>query len=200
MFKFVGKLVIGFAITVTLLLSHSAIAQAQTNGVELGKAIAEVESLDAMRSGLAVTLEGSSEEPTMETFKKVCKPVGMKAKQISQENGWQLKQIANKYRNPAHAATNLQDKMALGKFEQNPDLIGFWRQEKDGTHYYRRIDVEASCLACHGGKDARPQFVKDKYPQDIAFDFKVGDLRGMYSLLIPASVQQNVEQALENNN
>ena len=51
--------------------------------------------------------------------------------------------------------------------------------------YYRRINVESSCLACHGGRNARPQFIKDKYPQDLAFDFNVGDLRGMYSVFIP---------------
>jgi hypothetical protein len=36
-------------------------------------------------------------------MKQVCKPVGMKAMQLSQENGWQVKQVAKKYRNPAHA-------------------------------------------------------------------------------------------------
>jgi phage gp36-like protein len=67
--------------------------------------------------------------------------------------------------------------------------MGFWDSEtidsQQGTRYYRRINVESSCLACHGCKNARPQFVKDKYPQDLAFDFNVGDLRGMYSVFIP---------------
>ena len=67
--------------------------------------------------------------------------------------------------------------------------MGFWQAEtidgQKGTRYYRRINVEASCLACHGGKDSRPQFIKDKYPQDLAYDFQVGDLRGMYSVFIP---------------
>ena len=54
--------------------------------------------------------------------------------------------------------------MALAKFEQDPDLVGFWDREirdgQGGTRYYRRINVEASCLACHGGKGSRPEFVK----------------------------------------
>jgi hypothetical protein len=181
----------------------SAIAQPlSVNSSELAKAVQEIEALDAMRSGLASTLEGQVEEPTGETFKQVCKPVGMRAKQLSQENGWQVKQIANKYRNPAHAPDNLHAKMALAKFEQDPELTGFWQPEtvgeQEGIRYYRRINVEASCLACHGQKENRPQFVKAKYPQDLAYDFKTGDLRGMYAVFIP-EIQAALQNLPENN-
>lgn len=79
--------------------------------------------------------------------------------------------------------------MAIAQFEQHPELMGFWQEEticgQKGTRYYRRIDVKASCLACHGAKGARPEFIKEKYPQDLAYNFKEGDLRGMYSVFIP---------------
>lgn len=185
---------------VVLLFSwHPAIAQAQTNPSELAKAVEEIEALDAVRSGLASTLEGKAEAPTAETFKQVCKPVGMRAKQLSQENNWQVKQIANKYRNSAHAPDNLHSLMALAEFEKNPELMGFWQREtlgdRAGTRYYRRINVEASCLACHGEKNSRPQFIQDKYPQDLAFDFKVGDLRGMYAVFMPDD-REGLQKAL----
>ncbi|ASC73389.1 hypothetical protein XM38_043540 [Halomicronema hongdechloris C2206] len=171
-------------------------AYAQTNPADLAKAVEEIEYLDAMRSGLASSLEGTTEAPTLQTMKEVCKPVGMRAKQLSQDNGWRVKQIASKYRNPAHAPDTFHDKRALAKFEQDPELTGFWEREtlngQDGTRYYRRINVEASCLACHGAQGDRPQFVKDNYPQDLAYDFQVGDLRGMYAVFIP-----DVKQALE---
>lgn len=176
-------------LTLLLFSWHPSIAEAQTDPTELAKAVEEIEALDAMRSGLASTLEGKAEEPTAETFKEVCKPVGMRAKELSQENGWQVKQIAKKYRNSAHAPDDLHSVLALAKFDWNPDLMGFWQREtiddREGTRYYRRINVEASCLACHGAKNSRPQFIKDKYPQDLAFDLKVGDLRGMYAVFIP---------------
>ena len=187
--KYFNQILIGFVVIVLLLIMNPSLANAQTDPAQLAKAVQEIENLDAMRSGLASTLEGSTTEPTMETMKEVCKPVGMRAMQLSKENGWQVKQIATKYRNPAHAPDNLHSVMALAKFEKDPELMGFWDSEtidgQQGTRYYRRINVESSCLACHGGKDVRPQFVKDKYPQDLAFDFKVGDLRGMYSVFIP---------------
>ena len=174
-------------------------AQAQTDPSELAKAVQSIEELDALRSGLASTIDGD-EEPTMQTMKEVCKPVGMQAMKLSKENGWQVKQIASKYRNPAHAPDNLHSRMALAEFEQNPELVGFWEREtlngQEGTRYYRRINIEASCLACHGAENSRPQFVKENYPQDRAYDFNVGDLRGMYAVFLP-DVQAAIDDSLQ---
>jgi hypothetical protein len=167
---------------------------------ELVHAVQEIESLDAMRTGLASSLEGSTEEPTQQTMKEVCRPVGMQAMQLSKENGWQVKQIASKYRNPTHAPESLRDKMALAKFEQDRDLVGLWDREtinqQTGTRYYRRIDVEASCLVCHGAKERRPQFVQKGYPQDLAYNFKVGDLRGMYAVFIPDEMKKAIQDSV----
>ncbi len=196
MLKLFSRFLLALAIAVGVSIPMVAPAQAQTHPADLSKAVQEIEYLDAMRSGLASTLEGATEPPTLQTMKEVCKPVGMKARQLSQENGWQVKQLANKYRNPAHKATSLHETIALAKFEQDPELTGFWGREtidgQPGTRYFRRINVEASCLACHGAKSDRPRFVKDNYPQDLAYDFNVGDLRGMYSVFIP-----DVQQALD---
>lgn len=191
------RIMVGIALAIALLSFSPVPALAQTDPAELAKAVQEIEALDSLRSGLASTLEGRTEEPTLQTMQEVCKPVGMRAMQLSQENHWQVKQIANKYRNPAHALDNLHSKIALARFEQNPDLMGFWDREtvdgQAGTRYYRRINVEVSCLACHGSKNSRPQFVKDNYPQDLAYDFHVGDLRGMYAVFIP-DLQAALEQ------
>ncbi|OKH27206.1 hypothetical protein NIES1031_10715 [Chroogloeocystis siderophila 5.2 s.c.1] len=170
------------------------------NPSELSRAVQEIENLDVMRSGLAASLEGRTEEPTMQTMQEVCRPVGMRAMQLSQENGWQVKQIAKKYRNPAHAPDNLHTQIVLAKFEREPELIGLWDREtingQPGTRYYRRIDVEASCLVCHGTKENRPQFVKDNYPQDLAYNLHVGDLRGMYAVFIPDDMKQAIQDAV----
>ncbi|MGB7250034.1 MAG: DUF3365 domain-containing protein [Phormidesmis sp.] len=195
---------IGIGVVLLITVGWPAIATAVPNPPipteQLAKAVGEIENLDALRSGLASTLEGATEPPTMATMKEVCKPVGMQAQKLSKDNGWQVKQIANKYRNPSHQPDNLHSKMALAKFEQTPELMGFWDREtldnQAGTRYYRRINVEASCLACHGLQNNRPQFVKDNYPQDLAFDFNVGDLRGMYAVFIADEIQETVQSAL----
>lgn len=166
------------------------------NSDELGKVVTEIENLEQMRSNLASFLENSKEIPTGETFKQVCKPVGMKAKQLSTENNWQVKQIASKYRNSTHKPDTLSATIALAKFQQDENLTGFWQSDmvngEKGARYFRRINVQASCLACHGLKDNRPEFVKNNYPQDLAYNFKVGDLRGIYSVFIP-----QIQQALQ---
>ena len=199
MMRVFSRLVLGVSLVIFCLMGLPAIAQAQPDPAQLAKAVEEIENLDTMRSGLAAYLEDAPEAPTAETMKQVCKPVGMKALQLSQANGWQVKQMATKYRNPAHAPDNLHARMALAKFEQDPNLTGFWAPETldgvTGTRYYRRINVAASCLACHGAQNNRPQFVKNNYPQDRAYDFNVGDLRGMYAVFIP-DVKQAIEAAL----
>ncbi len=163
-----------------------AAAQARPQPAELGQVVQEVENLDLTRSNLAATID---EEPTLDTFKEVCKPIGMRAKQLSQENGWQVKQVATKYRNPKHAPMTAGAEAAIARFEADPELMGFWDKEtidgQAGNRYFRRIDVEASCLACHGAKAERPEFVKERYPDDRAYDFAVGDLRGIYAVFVP---------------
>ena len=156
----------------------------------LSKAVVAMEQLDQMRISLASTLEGRTEEPTMETMKEVCRPVGMRAVAIGKENGWQVRQVASKFRNPDHAPASAQEREVIDLFHRHPEINGLWEpataEQGAGLNYYRRINVEPSCLACHGTKASRPAFIKDNYPNDKAFDFKVGDLRGMYAVHLPA--------------
>ena len=145
-----------------------------------------IAALDATRSGLAGTI-GADQQVDGETFAQVCKPVGMQAKSIAQENGWMVRQVAIKYRNPDHAA-DPEAAALFPTFETDASVDSLWvRSEMDGAagwRYLRRITVEQSCLACHGAEEARPDFIKEKYPDDRAFDFSEGDLRGLYSVFV----------------
>lgn len=183
------RLLLIMVMVVLIWLTNPLNASAEEISEDVVRAIGSIENINSMRNELARSLENTTEPPTMETFKEVCRPVGMRLKEVGAENGWQVKQIAKKYRNPNHAPQTLHETMAIAKFEQNPDLIGFWEQEtlnnEQGIHYYRRINVSQSCLACHGAKNIRPDFIAEKYPEDLAFDFQEGDLRGMYSVFIP---------------
>ena len=191
-------------LSVMLLIVHPAGAMAAASGeapvdpAVLAKAVDQMEQLDRMRISLASTLEGSSEEPTMDTMRQVCMPVGKRAMAIGKENGWTVRQVASKYRNPDHAPAGSQETDVIDLFARHPEINGLWEpataEQGAGVNYYRRIDVQASCLACHGSRDNRPAFVKEKYPADKAFNFKPGDLRGMYAVYIP-ELQAALEQA-----
>jgi hypothetical protein len=167
----------------------AAEASPPVDSAALSKAVVAMEQLDQMRISLASTLEGRTEEPTIETMKEVCKPVGMRAIAISKENGWQVRQVASKYRNPDHAPANTQEREVIDLFSRHPEINGLWEpavaEQGAGLNYYRRINVEPSCLACHGTKASRPAFIKANYPVDKAFDLAVGELRGMYAVHLP---------------
>jgi hypothetical protein len=125
-----------------------------------------------------------------ETFRAVCRPVAVEAQRIARENGWVVEQLAEKYRNPAHRP-DPEAQRVLAWMAERDELQGLWvRTLKDslpGVRYFRRITVQLACLACHGPKERRPRFVVQNYPDDRAFDFQVGDLRGAYAVFVPDS-------------
>lgn len=159
----------------------------------LARAVHEVEQLDALRSSLARTFASGGVAANDSTFAQVCKPVKAQAMKIAKENGWMVAQLAERNRN-AENALDAGAHRAFTQLRRNPSVMGEWVRTtikgQAGTRYFRRITVEPACLACHGKRDARPEFVKKNYPNDKAFGFAAGDLRGVYSVFIPDSASR----------
>ncbi len=154
----------------------------------LAQAVDAIERINAMRSTLAAGLV-RVDTITEATFNQVCRPVGQRLRMLARQHGWEVRQIAIKYRNPAHKPEP-EDLPLFALFEQDTTLHSLTREIKNnagvqGYRYVRRITVEPGCLACHGPRESRPAFIKQKYPDDRAYDFKVDDLRGLYSVFIP---------------
>lgn len=173
-----------------ILLGARAHADSQEETVRI-----KLESLNQMRESLASSLIGQDRANiTEETFKKVCQPVGMEFKKWGKEQAYEVRQIAEKNRNPA-AALSPEEKLIFAKFKSDKrmNFLGVASTEgKGGTVYYQRIPVAKSCLVCHGEKMSRPQFILEKYPDDKAFGFIEGDLRGLYRVKVikaPSRVQ-----------
>ena len=147
----------------------------------------KIVALNQMRESLASTIDTPAVDKR--TFQRVCKPVGKRAKEIGQKNGWDVQQLAKKYRNPAHKLDEEAERLHE-RFVESPELTDTWirtvRDNTEGWRYARRITVQSSCLACHGPKEKRPAFVKEGYLDDRAYDFQEGDLRGLYSVFVPA--------------
>jgi len=166
---------------------------AATAHPRVARAVTEIEALDALRSTLARTFAAGGVTATDSTFAQVCKPVKMQSMKVAREQGWMIAQLAERNRN----ADNTLDAGARRVFtamQRDPALMGQWERTTlkgtTGLRYYRRVTVEPSCLACHGAKAARPDFVVKGYPKDKAFGFAVGDLRGLYSVFLPDSTSQ----------
>ncbi len=153
-----------------------------------------IASLNEMRESLAATID----TPTVDksTFKRVCKPVGKRAKQMSAKHGWVVQQLAKKYRTPDHTL-DPEARQLHERFAASPDLTDTWirttRDGREGWRYARRITVQSSCTACHGPKEKRPNFVKKGYSRDRAYGFEAGDLRGLYTVFVSAPASSTSE-------
>ena len=152
-------------------------------------AITAADEIINMRSSLAQAFIKPDMEITEEPFKNVCGAVAMRVKEISEKEVFKIRHAAIKNRNPNFAARPDEVKI-LETFDKDRGVREVWdtvdMEGKRYNRYMRPIFVEAACTACHGPKDKRPQFIVEKYPIDKAFDFNVGDLRGMIEVMFPA--------------
>lgn len=146
-----------------------------------------VTTVDMMRESLALTIDTSTTVDA-QTFGRVCRPVGQRAQAFARPRGWTFQQLAAKNRNPSNALDE-EAQQAYDTFASHPDRTEQWmrttRDGVEGWRYFRRITVQPSCMACHGAKEERPTFVKTGYPEDRAHGFEPGDLRGVYSVFVP---------------
>ena len=152
---------------------------------------ASIDGLDVLRSSLARQVD-DPDAVDQSTFARVCQPVGRRAQALAQENGWRVQQLAARNRNPAHTLDD-EARTVHERFADNPDLKRVWHEDTvlngtSGQRFFQRITVEETCLACHGPKADRPDFVKTGYPNDRAYGFEVGDLRGLYAVFVPDSL------------
>lgn len=101
-----------------------------------------------------------------------------------------IKRATHKARNPKNMADGremaiIQEYLELMKngIEPSP-LVG---QQGESMRYYAPIITLGLCLNCHGDKNKHIgqenySLIKKLYPNDNATDFKVGDLRGIWSV------------------
>ena len=114
------------------------------------------------------------------------------AKEVTQKFGFYIKQTSLKYRNPLNKP-NKYEKRILNILQQK-HLKEYWeigknKKGEEVIRYAKPLIIKKACLKCHGvpGKDVPMKLykalVKDYGP--VAFNYKVGDLRGMVSVEVP---------------
>ncbi len=158
---------------------------------EIKAAVDQMLSFNKMREALASTLDGKKEPIVLETFKQTCAPASQAFKEWGAQKGYLVKTLSDRYRNPNHSP-NEEEQKVIDLFRKDSQKIFHEvnspkNNQNKITQLYVRIPVAASCLHCHGEKEGRPDFIKEKYKSDRAFGFKVGDLRGLYSVTIDRS-------------
>jgi len=117
------------------------------------------------------------------------------AKEVTQKFGFYIKQTSLKYRNPLNKP-NANEKRILKIFEKK-HLSEYWeigKNEKgeEVIRYAKPLFIKKACLKCHGVpyKDVPAKLYKAlvKDYGNKAFNYKLGDLRGMVSVEIPMSL------------
>jgi len=98
--------------------------------------------------------------------------------------GWQVYRATNRSRNKNNQADSLQADIfdRFLTYEDPPNFIYIW---KDSTYYhFKPIIMSELCLSCHGDPgEMQPEImakIAEFYPEDSAFGYKVGELRGMF--------------------
>ena len=114
------------------------------------------------------------------------------AKEVTQKFGFYIKQTSLKYRNPLNKP-NKDEKRILKIFEEKhlPEYYEIGKNEKgeEVIRYAKPLIIKKACLKCHGVpyKDVPAKLYKAlvKDYGKKAFNYKIGDIRGMVSVEVP---------------
>lgn len=118
------------------------------------------------------------------------------AAEKSAATGWRVARTALKLRNPKNAPDDWERTVLeafLAKAKQGADLSKLEHYEtvsqggKRMFRYMKAIPVGKPCLICHGSavKAELVQSIKEHYPDDNATGFKLGELRGAFTITQP---------------
>lgn len=118
------------------------------------------------------------------------------ARRFSNQTGWEIGRTALKYRNPDNAPDEWEKKI-LSKFKEQQQADQPIKEMEtsevvnmNGKPYFRymkAIPTKGVCITCHGPSIA-PKVaaaIDKRYPNDQARGFKVGDIRGAFTIIQP---------------
>jgi len=111
---------------------------------------------------------------------------------IRDKNHFLIRQVSDKYRNFKDKPNQL-EVSAIEYFKINPTKEEFFKKVENDQNkqifYARVLRIKPSCLKCHGDpkKDIPPKLYKIlvKHYGNRAFNYKVGDVRGIISIYTP---------------
>jgi hypothetical protein len=119
------------------------------------------------------------------------------ALELSQKTGWEVGRTSLKPRNASLNAPDAWELKVLEEFEvrkskgEDVKTMAYSETiEEDGKQTYRfmkAVPTGKVCLHCHG-TDIKPEVVEvldEAYPQDQARGYKLGDIRGAFTLSKP---------------
>lgn len=179
-------------ILAALLLSAPAAAQEldglKAEGAKLIKTYA-----DSLKDELSAALQAGGPSRAIEVCRAQAPAIAAK---VSAESGWTVRRTSHRIRNAASAPDAYESRVLdeflarLAKGEGPASLMRAEVVDEGGGKVFRlvkAIPIQDMCLDCHGTQI--DPWVRDRlraaYPDDAATGFKLGDIRGVFSLKKP---------------
>jgi len=126
----------------------------------------------------------------------ICKDVAPQiASELSRQSGARVMRVSLRYRNPGNAPDDwqvrvLEDFESRAAVAEKPAPLEHFVTAEDGRdRYMSAIRIDGVCLACHGETLAPPlqERLDAEYPHDKAIGYRLGDVRGAFSVSWPAA-------------
>jgi uncharacterized protein DUF3365 len=112
------------------------------------------------------------------------------ATRLSEQYNWDIGRTSLKTRNPNNNPDPWEQSV-LQQFEQRKhqgeaiDALEYYEETEAGFRYMKAIPTKGLCLSCHGEALHEPvnATLAELYPEDKATGFKVGDIRGAFTII-----------------
>jgi len=159
---------------------------------------------DALLQRLLGRLNQEYQQGGAERGAEVCSQVAQSlTREVAREQGVHIRRVSLKNRNPRNAP-DAWERQILQRWERDLQAgkqigeVGEWRTQQ-GRRVYRSMRpimlAMPLCLECHGDPQSlKPEvrrLIRQNYPNDKATGYKLGDLRGAFSItLTPKEVHQ----------
>ncbi len=162
--------------------------------VQASESVAELSNqakkiIQPFASNLQATLKKGMKEAGPEGAILLCNTDAPELAEQASENGWQVGRTSLKTRNSDNRPDQWELETLL-EFEQrkatgeDPMSIAKAQVVEGEFRFMKAIPTAEPCAACHGSAISEPVQAKltQLYPEDQATGFKVGDLRGAFTL------------------
>jgi hypothetical protein len=107
---------------------------------------------------------------------------------LSNLHGAKISRVTDKTRNKNNSATD-EERAILDFFRSNPNTKDTLVEADGQKTYYKKIGIGMpTCLKCHGNEEKdidkkALSVINEKYPDDEARNYKMGDLRGAWKVV-----------------
>jgi hypothetical protein len=154
------------------------------------------ETATALAQGLSQLVFSTMENEGPAATVRVCSEVAQERTAAHAVDGIYVRRISDRLRSPRNAADGAEARELERMHELDaegrlpPEIIRLVQQgDSRSLHLLRPIRIQQPCLACHGSAESIDPEVRrilaERYPDDQATGYSVGDLRGAVSVRVP---------------